>query len=337
MIRIGVIGYGQWGPNLARNLAAVAGCELAMICDLLPSRLATATQRHPGIPCTASWRDVIASADVDAVAIATPVRTHFELAAGALAAGKHVLVEKPITRSVAEAAELIELSERRGLVLMVDHTFVFSPPVRMMRELLASGVVGDSWYYDSTRANLGLIRHDVNVLWDLAAHDLAILDYLGYPAPHALSVTGLAPEPGEPDRLTFLTLHFPGGFLAHVTSSWLAPLKVRRITLAGSRRMLIYDDLEPLEKVKVYDRGIEYPEESADPRYRIGDVWSPELETTEPLRAMVEHFLECIAQHRRPLSGGREGLQVVRLLEASSRSLASGGRIIELDTVGAAA
>lgn len=331
MIRIGLIGYGQWGPNLARNIAQSRGASLDMVCDREAPRLAEAERTHPGLAVTTSWRELAADPAIDAVAIATPVESHAELALAALRAGKHVLVEKPLARTSTEAIRLIEAAEARGLVLMVDHTFVFSPAVRMIRELVATGVLGEPWYYDSVRVNLGLIRHDVNVLWDLAAHDLAILDELGQVEPCALQATGVAPEPGAPERLGYLTLRYASGFLAHIHASWLAPLKVRRTLLGGSRRIIVYDDLEPVEKVKVFDRGIESVPESSEPRYRIGDVWSPELESLEPLHAVLEHFVGCIAGGQRPRTDGAAGLRVVRLLEAASRSLAAGGAVIELE------
>ena len=331
-VRIGVIGYGYWGPNLVRNFADVDGCRIVAVCDRDPARIALAERRYTGVRGVADPRAVVEATDVDAVAIATPVASHFELAHAALSAGKHVLVEKPLTTTSAEAERLIELAARRNLVLMVDHTFVYTGAVRKIRELIASGELGDIYYYDSVRINLGLFQHDVDVMWDLAVHDLSIMDYVLQARPSAVSAAGLAHVPGRPANIAYLTMLFNGRLIAHVHVNWLAPVKVRRTLIGGSRRMIVYDDLEASEKVKVYDRGI-----SVNPSpenvyqmlvgYRAGDMWAPQLAVTEALRTETLHFLDCIEHGREPETSGESGLRIVRLLEAATASMTHNGRL----------
>ena len=295
MIRIGVVGYGHWGPHLARNLATSPGAELAAVCDHSALRLAAARRAHPDVPCTTDASALLADPRIDAVMLATPVGAHFPLAMAALRAGKHVLVEKPMTGNTDEALALIGESERRRLVLMVDHTFVFSPAVRALRELVAAGTLGELSYYDSARLNTGLVRRDLNVLWDLAVHDLAILDHVVPLTPTGVIATGVAPVPGETERVAQLTVLYPAAFVAHVQASWLAPVKTRRILLGGSRALVAYDDLEPVEKLRVHDCEFAIPDGAEDLRYRLTAPWAPPLAPTEPLRAVVDHFVECIA------------------------------------------
>ena len=336
MIRIGVVGYGHWGPHLARNLALARGAELAMVCDHSPLRLAAARRAHPAVPCTADAAALLADPHIDAVVLATPVATHFPLAMAALRAGKHVLIEKPMTARADDARVLIDESERRRLVLMVDHTFVFSPAVRALRELVTTGAIGEPSYYDSARLNTGLIRRDLNVLWDLAVHDLAILDHVVPLTPSGVIATGVAPARGETERVAQLTVIYPVAFafVAHVQASWLAPVKTRRVLLGGSRALVAYDDLEPLEKVRVHDCEFAVAEGTEDLSYRVAAAWAPALSPTEPLRAVVEHFAECIAGDGRPITDGAAGLRVVRLLEAAAMSLRAGGRVVALDPEG---
>lgn len=329
MISVGVIGWGYWGPNLGRNVAVSPRCRLAAVADHSADRLAAAGRAHPGVRLERSGETLLADPGVDAVIIATPVRSHFALALAALRAGKHVLLEKPLTQSSDEALELIEASERRGLVLMVDHTFVFSPPVRTIHGLLATGELGKPLFYDSVRVNLGLVRDDVNVLWDVATHDLGILDYLLPEAPAVIHATGLAPVRGGPEHLAYLTLTYPDGFLAHVHASWMSPVKIRRIVLGGDRRTLVYDDMAPAARVTVFENG-------AKPVPGDGTRLA-ETDRTEPLRAVVDHFADCIAGSARPITDGAAGLRVVRQLEAADRSLSEAGRIVELDREGAPA
>ena len=331
LIRIGVIGYGYWGPNLVRNFADLDGCRVVAVCDRDPTRVAVAERRYPGVRGTTDAQALIDAPDVDAVVVATPVAAHYDLASAALEAGKHVLVEKPLASTAEEAERLIELAARRKRVLMVDHTFVYTGAVRKMRELVMAGEIGDTYYYDSVRINLGLFQHDVDVMWDLAVHDLAIMDYVLQARPSTISATGLAHIAGRPANIAYLAMFFDAPVIAHVHVNWLAPVKVRRTLIGGSRRMIVYDDLEASEKVKVYDRGI-----SVNPSpenvyqmlvgYRAGDMWAPQLAVTEALRTEALHFLDCIEHGQVPETGGEEGLRVVRLLEAATASMRAHGR-----------
>ena len=333
MITVGVIGFGYWGPNLVRNFAETEGARVTRVADRSADRLALAARRYPGIAVSTDAADLINDPAVDAVIIATPVDTHFDLALAALRAGKHVLVEKPLTATTEQAARLIDEAERRRLVLMVDHTFVYTGAVAKMRELTVAGELGDLYYYDSVRINLGLFQQDVNVLWDLAVHDLAIMDFVVGRQPVAVSATGLAHIAGRPENIAYMTMFFADRLIAHVHVNWLAPVKVRRTLLGGSRRMIVWDDLDASEKVKVFDRGV-----SLDPSeeniyqmkigYRAGDMWAPQLPVREALHAEAAHFTECVATAARPITDGHAGLRVVRLLEAATQSLIEQGRLV---------
>jgi predicted dehydrogenase len=343
-IRIGVIGYGYWGPNLVRNFVEVAGSQVVAVSDLNTLRLAEVRGRYPSIKTTTDYRDLLSDTSIDAVVVATPVRTHFDLALQALRAGKHVMVEKPMAESTAQALQLIEAAERYRRVLMVDHTFIYTGAVRKIKELVTSGRVGQLYYYDSVRVNLGLVQHDVSVLWDLAVHDLSIMDYVLAAEPYAVSATGAAHIPGKPVNTAYLTCLFPDNLLAHFHVNWLAPVKIRRTLIGGDRQMIVYDDLEPSEKIKVYDKGITLNGESTTNNaydllvgYRAGDMWAPQLSLTEGLRTEALHFLDCIRTGNRPTSDGLAGLRVVRILEAASESLVLGGRPVELSPLEVAA
>lgn len=341
-INIGVIGYGYWGPNLVRSFADVPGAQVIAVSDFNVERLANVQSRYPAIKVTTDSRDLFTDSKIDAVAIATPVSTHFDLALAALQAGKHVLVEKPMTVTSQQAITLIEEAKRRNLILMVDHTFVYTGAVRKMRELVTTKVIGDIYYYDSVRVNLGLFQHDVNVLWDLAVHDLSIMDYVLQSKPYAVSATGISHVPGEPENIAYLTLFFENNLIAHIHVNWLAPVKVRRTLLGGSQKMVCYDDLEPSEKVKVYDKGITVNGSSEKVYqmlvgYRTGDMWAPKLDMTEALQTEALHFIRCIQQGERPITDGEAGLQVVRILEAATQSMKNQGGLVELDTVRVAA
>ena len=337
MIGIGVVGYGYWGPNLVRNFSEVAGARVTYVADLSKARLDAAASRYPGIKISTSPQDLIADPSVDAVVIATPVRTHFELAMAALKAGKHVLVEKPLTSSSEQATRLIDEAAARRLVLMVDHTFVYTGAVAKMRELTSTNELGDLYYYDSVRINLGLFQHDVNVLWDLAVHDLSIMDFVLGRQPVAVSATGLSHVKGQPENIAYMTMFFDDSLIAHVHANWLAPVKIRRTMLSGSRRMIVFDDLEASEKLKVYDRGI-----SVNPSpeniyqmligYRAGDMWAPQLSVREALGVEAAHFVDCIEHARTPLTDGIAGLRVVRMLEAATDSMAAHGRLVNIRT-----
>ena len=336
MISIGVIGYGYWGPNLVRNFAEAPGARVGFVTDMRPERLAQLTARYPTAKVSTDYRDLISDASVDAVAIATPVSSHFELAMAALRAGKHVLVEKPMTATSEQSLALIDEADKRRLVLMVDHTFVYTNAVKKIRELTQNGDLGEICYYDSVRINLGLFQHDVNVLWDLAVHDLSIMDYVLAQAPVSVSATGLAHIAGQPENIAYMTMFFDGRLIAHVHVNWLAPVKVRRTLLGGSRRMIVFDDLEASEKIKVYDRGISVNPSSENVYqmlvgYRAGDMWAPQIPLAEALQTEARHFIECIDQQKKPTTDGQAGLRVVRLLEAATQSMTHHGALVPLD------
>lgn len=334
MIKIGIIGYGYWGPNLVRNFSECGTAEVRAVSDLRPERLKPVAARYPAIQATANYRDLLDNPGIDAIAIATPVSTHFDLALQALKAGKHVLVEKPFTATADQARILIEEADRRKLTLMVDHTFLFTPAVRKIKELVQSGDLGRLYYYDSVRVNLGLFQHDVNVLWDLAVHDLSIMDFILGARPQAVSATGMAHVAGQPEDMAFLTCYFADSVIAHFHVNWLAPVKIRRTLIGGDRKMIVYDDLEPSEKIKVYDKGITVNEPEGIYKmmvgYRTGDMWAPQLATTEALLAEARHFAECVETGKRPLTDGQAGLNVVRILEAASASIRNRGQPVEL-------
>lgn len=335
MIGIGIIGYGYWGPNLARCFSEAENCRLVAIADAQTNSRARAARRYPAVEVVDDWQALIANPRVDAVVVATPVRTHHYLAMQALTAGKHVLVEKPMTESSDHAKTLIDEAARRDLTLMVDHTFVYTGAVRKMGELVGAGLVGDVYYYDSRRINLGLFQSDVNVLWDLAVHDLAILQYVLREQPLTVSATGACHVEGTPENMAHVTLYYASGAIAHLSTSWLAPVKVRQVLLGGSRKMVIYDDMETSEKIKVYDRGIHVsadPEEIRDMKvsYRMGDMWAPQISTKEALLTVAEHFLGCISDGRTPDTDGLVGLSVVEALEGATRSMRRRGQPVEL-------
>src|SRR5438552_14943813 len=337
---VGVIGCGYWGPNLLRNFAENEGAELRWICDTDEARLAAMGRRYPAAQTTTDYRELLADSQLNAVSIVTPVATHFEIAKQALLVGKHALVEKPLTSTTEEAQALIELAARNDRVLMVDHTFVYTGAVRKMKEIVASGELGDLLYFDSVRINLGLFQRDINVLYDLAPHDLSIMDYLLERQPDAVSAVGSCHiEPGI-ENIAYLLMHFPDDFIAHFHFNWLAPVKIRRTLIAGSRKMILYDDIEPTEKIRVYDKGVTANRDDnreADYQtlvsYRTGDVWAPKLDTTEALRYVVAEFLDSVCTSRRPLTDGAAGLRVVRLLEAAQRSIKNGGQRIPLTSL----
>ncbi len=337
-VNIGVIGYGYWGPNLVRTFSEIPGAKVRTVSDFNPELLAKVQARYPAIEVTTDCQDIFADPKIDAVAIATPVSTHFDLALAALKAGKHVMVEKPMTVTTEQALRLIDEAERRDRVLLVDHTFVYTGAVRKMHELVSSGELGDILYYDSVRVNLGLFQHDVNVLWDLAVHDLSIMSYILQSKPCAVSATGISHVPGGLENIAYLTLFFENNLIAHIHVNWLAPVKVRRTMIGGSQKMIVFDDLEPSEKIKVYDRGITVNNDVESVYrmligYRTGDMWAPKLDMTEALRTEGLHFLDCIEHGKRPITGGDAGLQVVKILEAATESMKKQGQLVELNTV----
>jgi predicted dehydrogenase len=337
MLGVGVIGYGYWGPNLVRNFMEAPGSTVVAVSDLSAERLAPLAARYPTVRATTDYRELLADPRVEAVVIATPVASHFELAMAALSAGRHVLVEKPLAADSVQAQALVEEAERRGLVLMVDHTFIYTGAVRKIRELIAAGALGQIYYYDSIRINLGLFQHDVNVIWDLAVHDLSIMDYVLPARPVAVSATGISHLVGQPENVAYITLFFPERQIAHVHVNWLTPVKVRRTLIGGSEKMIVYDDLEPSEKLKVYDKGVtvgQHPEDVYEllVSYRSGDMYAPRFDTTEALRTEAAHFVECIQTGVCPEADGHAGLRIVRIMEAAEESLRARGRLVELPT-----
>ncbi len=333
MIGIGVIGYGYWGPNIVRNLRSLDECQVAAVCDQSPAALRRVTQTYPDLTVTANPSELLTSARIDAVAVVTPVSTHFELAKAALENGKHVFIEKPFTSTTQQAEELIELAERKNLTIMVDHTFLFTGAVRKIRELIEEGTLGDLYYYDSTRVNLGLFQHDVSVLWDLAPHDLSIMDFLIQAKPEAVIATGEAHLNGLVD-VAFITIYFPRNVIAHVNVNWLSPVKVRTTLIGGEKKMLVWNDLEADEKIKVYDKGVQMSHDEGLYEllvsYRSGDMWAPRVEQTEALKVELGYFIECVTTGQTPFNDGIAGSRVVKMLEAADRSLRERGRAVRL-------
>jgi len=332
MIRFGVIGYGYWGPNIVRNFHGQDGSHVVAVCDKNPKSLQRVQQAYPDIRTTDECKDLLTATDIDAIAIVTPVWTHFDLAKAALENGKHVFVEKPFTSTVAQAEELIELAERKKLKIMVDHTFLFTGAVKRMKELIDDGTLGDLYYYDSTRVNLGLFQHDVNVLWDLAPHDLAIMDHLIKEKPEAIVATGERHLNGVAD-IAFMTLYYPNNIIGHINVNWLSPVKVRTTLIGGERKMLVWNDLEADEKIKIYDKGVQMSGDGVYQllvSYRSGDMWAPRVEQVEALKIEAAYFVDCILNDKQPFNGGAAGLQVVKVLEAADESLQHKGKLVRL-------
>jgi predicted dehydrogenase len=333
MIRVGVIGYGYWGPNVVRNLHGLENVCVAVVCDKSPAALARVRKTYPGISTTTDANEVLRSPDIDAVAVITPVWTHYELAKTALENGKHVFVEKPLTSSAAQAEELIEIAARKKLTIMVDHTFLFTGAVRKIRELTEKGVLGNLYYYDSLRVNLGLFQHDVSVIWDLAPHDLSIMDHLIKKEPEAIVATGEKHLNGVED-VAFMTIHFPDSVIAHINVNWLSPVKIRTTLIGGQKRMVVWNDLVADEKVRVYDKGVQISNGEGIRdllvSYRSGDMWAPQIEQTEALRVELGYFADCIMNNETPFNDGQAGLRVVRMLEAAECSIRKRGELVRL-------
>jgi predicted dehydrogenase len=339
MMNIGIIGYGYWGPNLVRNFMETPGVMVRVVADLDARKLEIVQRRYPAVQTTTAFMELINDTEVDAVAIATPVSTHFELAMAALKAGKHVWVEKPMAETSLQARKLIDEADRRRLILLVDHTFVYTGAVRKMREVVAAGELGTVYYYDSIRVNLGLFQRDVNVISDLAVHDFSILDFLLNEHPVAVSASGMNHFPGTPENLAYVSLFYDSGIIAHANVNWLAPVKVRQILLGGSKKMIVYDDMQPSEKIKIYDRGISFtddPKEIYQLRvgYRSGDMWAPQLDITEALHVEGEHFLKCIEGSETAITDGHLGLRVVELIEAATSSMRGRGETVHIQHKG---
>jgi len=333
MISIGVIGYGYWGPNLVRNFAETSGARVAAVADLDQAKLQLVERRFPLVKTTTNFHDLLTDSAIDAIAVATPVGTHFELGMAALRAGKHLWLEKPMAETSFQARKLSDEAARRQRVLFADHTFIYTGAIRKMREIVKREELGRMYYYDSIRANLGLFQRDVNVISDLAVHDFSILDYLLGEHPVAVSAGGINHFPGTPENLAYITMFYDSGMIAHANVSWLAPVKVRQVLIGGSKKMIIYDDLEPSEKVKVYDKGVSFtddPKQIHEMRvdYRTGDMWAPKLANTEALRVASEHFVDCIEHGKVPETDGRLGLRVVELIEAATSSMRGRGETV---------
>jgi predicted dehydrogenase len=333
MIRLGVIGFGYWGPVVARNFHSTDGCELVAVSDKSHAALERAKRNFPGVKTTTDADEIIRSTEIDAVAVITPVWTHFEFAKAALENGKHVFVEKPFTSTATQASELIDLAQRKRLQIMVDHTFLFTGAVRKIRQLIDEGVLGRLYYYDSTRVNLGLFQHDVNVIWDLAPHDLSIMNYLLGAEPQAVAATGQNHFNGLED-MAYITVYFNSNMLAHINVNWLSPVKVRTTLIGGEKKMVMWNDLEADEKVKVYDKGVDITNGASVydllVSYRSGDMWAPKVEQAEALKTEARYFIDCITRNERPFNDGCSGLRVVRLLEAAAQSLKDRGRPVTL-------
>jgi len=332
-VNFGVIGYGYWGPNVVRNLAALDGSQVISVAEMSASARLRAQKAHPGMRVTADAMELIQSPDIDAVAVITPVWTHYELAKAALENGKHVFVEKPFTSTTAQGEELIELAAKKNLTIMVDHTFLFTGAVKKISQLLDEGTLGKLYYYDSTRVNLGLFQHDINVLWDLAPHDLSIMDHLIQEKPEAIVATGQKHLNCHED-IAFMTLYFPDDVIAHINVNWLSPVKVRTTLIGCEKRMLVWNDLEADEKVKVYDKGVNITSREGVYEllvsYRSGDMFAPQLEQGEALRQELAYFVECVTAGQTPHNDGCAGLRVVKMLEAASESLRRRGALISL-------
>src|SRR3954452_17903881 len=337
-VGIGVVGFGYWGPNLVRNFASSESSRVLCVSDVDPAKLALSKRLYPSIATTPDFQDLLKDSAIEAVAIATPVHTHYDLAMSALRAGKHVFVEKPLAPTSDQARRLIDEADRRSLVLMVDHTFLYTPAVQKIRQLLLEGALGEIYYYDSIRSSLGLFQTDVNVTWDLAVHDISIIRYILDEEPIAVSATGSSHVLGVPENMAHITLFFQSSCVAHVSVNWLSPVKVRQTFIGGSRKMIVYDDVDPTEKIKVYDKGITLngsPEKAHQLRigYRAGDMWAPHIPTKEALQVEVAHFVDCLRNGKTPISNGESGLRVVKILEAASRSIAEQGKPIQLKQI----
>ncbi|MFA6078133.1 MAG: Gfo/Idh/MocA family oxidoreductase [Candidatus Omnitrophota bacterium] len=334
MLKVGIIGYGYWGPNIVRNFCAIEGVKVAAVCDKRQDALLRAQKAYPHIVTCSDHSDITTSKDIDIVAIVTPVSSHYALAKEALNNGKHIFVEKPFTTNVKEAEKLIELADKKGLKIMVDHTFLFTGAVKKIKELLDDHKLGKIYYYDSTRVNLGLFQHDVNVIWDLAPHDLSVMDYVIKEKPVAITATGVDHFGRNLENIAYITVHFKSNLIAHFNLNWLSPVKIRMTLIGGEKRMLIWDDLHADEKIKVYDKGVEVKGSQGVynllMEYRSGDMWVPFLDRVEALHAELQYFVDCILNDTTPINDGHAGLRIVNMLEASDKSLKLSGKQIKL-------
>lgn len=334
MINVGIVGYGYWGPNLVRNFNSCKNTHVVAVCDTRREQLAKMKALYPAVASETDFQRLLVNPQIDAIAIATSVASHYPLALKALEAGKHIFVEKPFTTTVEQAQKLIDEAAKRKLTIQVDHTFLYTGAVRKIKELVNTGELGDLYYFDSVRVNLGLFQHDVNVLWDLAVHDLAIMDYILGQEPKAISATGVSHVQGQPEDVAHMTCFFNNNLMSHFHVNWLAPVKIRQTLIGGSKKMIVYDDIQVSEKVKVYDKGITVKNQddiyNLLVQYRSGDVWIPKLDMSEALAVEAEHFADCIEHGKTPISDGLAGLHVVKILEAASKSLKLCGEPINL-------
>lgn len=334
MIKVGIIGYGYWGPNVLRNFSSIDGAMVVALSDINTECLIQAKRIYPELRTTTDYRDVTTSKEIDAVAIVTPVFTHYQLAKSALENGKHIFIEKPFTSTVKEAEELIELAEKNNLTIMVDHTFLFTGAVRKIKELIDSHGLGDLYYYDSTRVNLGLFQHDVNVIWDLAPHDFSIMDYVIKEKPIALMACGSDNFGRDLENIAYVTVFFNSNMIAHFNINWLSPVKIRQTLIGGEKQMLVWNDIEIDEKIKIYDKGVKIKDKEGVYNllidYRSGDMISPKIERTEALQLETGYFVDCINKNITPFNDGHSGLRVVKILEASNTSLKNKGKLINL-------
>lgn len=332
MVNIGIIGYGYWGPNLVRNFNGNINFKVLKVADYREERLAFLHRIYPSIEITTNYEDVIKDKAIDAVAIATPVFTHYKLAKAALENGKHVLLEKPMTSSSKEAEELIEIALKKGLTLMVDHTFLYTGSVQKIKQIIDNDTIGKVKYLDSTRINLGLFQPDINVLWDLAPHDISILTHLIHEKPYSLNATGASHTSNGIENIAYLTVNFESGFIAHFNCSWTSPVKIRLMLIGGDKKMIVFNDLEPSEKIKIYDTGYTVTTDADKERlmvdYRTGDIFIPKTPSTEALALMAEDFAQSILCNKKPISNFNSGLSVVKILEASNKSIKNKGKEI---------
>jgi predicted dehydrogenase len=333
VVKFGVIGYGYWGPNVVRNLDQLDGSAVVAVCDKSPTARKRIHKSYPHVKAVSEPAELMSSSEVDAIAIVTPVWSHYELTKAALQNGKHVFVEKPFTSCTAHAEELINLAAQKNLKIMVDHTFLFTGAVKKISQLLNEGVLGKLYYYDSTRVNLGLFQHDINVIWDLAPHDISIIDHLIKASPEAVVATGQSHLNGHED-VAFITMYFPDKIIAHINVNWLSPVKVRTTLIGGEKKMLVWNDLEADEKIRIYDKGVDIktPQGLYNllVNYRSGDMWSPQVNRTEALSEELAYFVHCIKNNQTPSNDGVAGLRVVKMLEAATESLNKRGALVYL-------
>ena len=337
MLSMGVIGYGYWGPNIVRNFNSISSAAVTTVCDMEQSALYRVKKNYAGMNTTRNCDEILQSPGIDAVAIVTPVSTHYDLAKKALLNGKHVFIEKPFTANSAEAEELIELAEKKNLTIMVDHTFLFCGAVKKIKQLIEADTLGEIYYFDSTRINLGLFQKDINVVWDLAPHDLSIMNYLIDRKPVAVTATGISHFNNEMENVAYITIYFSENLLAHFSVSWLSPVKMRTTLIGGDKKMIVWNDLVADQKIRVYDRGVDNSQAMSQEKvnvmrmsYRTGDMWSPQIDEVEALKCEAEYFVECVDKNKKPINDGTAGLRVVKILEATMKSLKMGGAVVYL-------